>query len=86
MISRVAFGGAIATLVIAGTRVYDAVLCFKGPFDIVQIEYTPFAIFSNRVPMFDINFFNPKTINTRVVPIKEQIKRSKGTVKIRRSN
>lgn len=32
---------------------------FEGEFDLPMIAYTPYAIFSNTIPVFDINFFSP---------------------------
>lgn len=31
----------------------------KGEFDLPTIIYTPYTIFSNKIPLFDVNFFNP---------------------------
>ena len=31
----------------------------KGEFELPTIVYTPYMIFSNKIPLFDINFFNP---------------------------
>ena len=45
------------------------------------IVYTPFAIFSGIVPLFDINFFNPSTEGTQVVNIADLLaSNSLGTV------
>lgn len=74
--------GAVVSFVMAGKTVISAISNFKGEFDIVQIEYTPFAIFSNKVPMFDINFFNPKTINSKITPVKEQLENYKESTEV----
>ena len=47
----------------------EAIEDFKGEFDIPTIVYTPFAIFSGLVPLFDINFFNPNTDSVAVLNI-----------------
>lgn len=31
----------------------------QGEFGLPMIMYTPYAIFSNNIPIFDINFFSP---------------------------
>ena len=36
-----------------------AIAELTGKFDLPMIAYTPFAIFSNTIPVFDINFFSP---------------------------
>ncbi len=48
-------------------HVVSGIKDFKGEFDIPTIVYTPFIIFSGMVPMFDINFFAPKSSETMVV-------------------
>lgn len=40
----------------------DTVEALKGEFDLPMIAYTPFAIFSNTIPVFDINFFKPNDV------------------------
>ena len=42
----------------------DTVEALTGEFDLPMISYTPFAIFSNTIPIFDINFFSPNTTTT----------------------
>ena len=37
----------------------DTIEALKGEFDLPMIAYTPYAIFSNSIPVFDINFFSP---------------------------
>ena len=32
---------------------------FKGSFDLPMIRYTPYEIFSNQIPLLDVNFINP---------------------------
>lgn len=39
----------------------DTVNALTGEFDLPMIAYTPYAIFSNSIPIFDINFFSPNT-------------------------
>ena len=56
------------------TKIGEAAASFSGDFDIPQLAYSPFAIFANKVPMFDINFFNPKTIDSKITPIQDQLK------------
>lgn len=76
-------GGTTITAVVAGRNIQSAILDFKGEFEIVQIEYTPFAIFSNKVPMFDVNFFNPKTINPEIYNFKQQLKIKEGETELK---
>lgn len=49
-------GGIIASSI----AVNDMSSKLSGDFDIPMIAYTPYAIFSNSVPAFDINFIKPK--------------------------
>ncbi len=51
----------------------EAVEDFKGEFDIPTIVYTPFAIFSGLVPLFDVNFFNPNTGSVQVLNVADCI-------------
>ncbi len=52
----------------------EGVKDFVGYFDIPTIVYTPFAIFSGMIPMFDINFFSPKsTSESKVYNVPELI-------------
>ena len=37
----------------------DLIEGLKGEFDLPTILYTPYMIFSNQIPLFDINFFSP---------------------------
>lgn len=37
----------------------DLIDDLKGEFELPTIVYTPYTIFSNKIPLFDINFFNP---------------------------
>lgn len=39
----------------------DTVEALTGEYDLPMIAYTPYAIFSNSIPVFDINFFSPDT-------------------------
>ena len=39
----------------------DTVEALTGEYDLPMIAYTPYAIFSNSIPVFDINFFSPNT-------------------------
>lgn len=48
-------GAAVAVGVCTNKLIDD----LKGEFDLPTIVYTPYTIFSNRIPLFDINFFNP---------------------------
>lgn len=54
-------GVAIGALAIGGIAysTNELVDGIKGEFDLPTIIYTPYTIFSNKVPLFDINFFNP---------------------------
>lgn len=59
-----AVGGVITyvgTKYIVTPAVESCIESFKGEYDVPYIIYTPFAIFSGQVGMFDINFFAPKT-------------------------
>lgn len=47
---------------------------FGDKFDLPWIQYTPYAIFANQVPLFDINFFD---INARVNRYKEELEKFK---------
>lgn len=49
-------GGAAAAVVMCTNDLIDDL---KGEFELPTIVYTPYTIFSNRIPLFDINFFNP---------------------------
>lgn len=51
-----ATGGAVGMVVVSADKFIDDL---KGEFDLPTIIYTPYTIFSNKVPLFDINFFNP---------------------------
>lgn len=69
-----AAGTLIGSLAVAGAASAGAIYLgvgaakdFRGEFDIPTIVYTPFAIFSGIIPLFDINFFNPSTELTKVV-------------------
>ncbi len=73
ILSKALIGGTIFSVIMAGKHATEASYCFKGKFDIVQLEYTPFAIFSNKIPIFDINFFNPNTIDAKIVPVRDQL-------------
>lgn len=48
--------GATAGIVFCTNELIDGL---KGEFDLPTIVYTPYTIFSNKIPIFDINFFNP---------------------------
>ena len=48
-------GGTI--LAVSGTS--NLIESLSGKFDLPQIRYTPYEIFSNQIPVFDINFINP---------------------------
>lgn len=50
-------GAAVAGIVYSGDKFIDDI---KGEFELPTIQYTPEEIFANRIPMFDINFFNPR--------------------------
>lgn len=41
-----------------------------GNFELPMIWYTPYAIFSNSVPIFDINFFSPNEVENKFIKIK----------------
>lgn len=85
-LTTVMVAGGTVGIIFGAVEVMEAIACFEGKFDIVQIEYTPFAIFSNKVPMFDINFFNPKTINSKITPVKEQLDKYKDGAIIENQN
>lgn len=54
---RLQDGGALS--VVWGAK--DTAEGLSGEFDLPMIAYTPYAIFSNSIPVFDINFFSPNT-------------------------
>ena len=71
-----AIAGGVA-LAAAGTAsvvwgIDDTVEALSGEFDLPMIAYTPFAIFSNSIPIFDINFFSPKTETSGNVDMGEE--------------
>lgn len=49
-------GGAAAAVVMCTNDLIDDL---KGEFELPTIIYTPYTIFANKIPLFDINFFNP---------------------------
>lgn len=51
------FGVGGTILVVKGSSSIAEAL--KGEFDLPQIRYTPYEIFSNQIPIFDVNFINP---------------------------
>lgn len=58
--------GAVGTTA-AGTALVvwggaDTKAALSGDYDLPMIAYTPYAIFSNSIPMFDINFFSPNEV------------------------
>lgn len=70
MATAVAIGTAISanmsTILVGGCMIIGGCYAIKvgneklkGEFDLPMIMYTPEAIFSNRIPLFNINFFNP---------------------------
>ena len=62
-------GGAVAAIVGGGATYLGAnavIDGLKGEFDLPVIQYTPFAIFSNQIAIFDINFFNPNSYFERI--------------------
>ena len=56
--------GGVVTAAFSGTVAkvgYDKFVSgIKGEYDLPMIAYTPERIFSNSIPLFDINFFEPK--------------------------
>lgn len=60
-------GGVIvagAGSVVAGSAIGDTVAALQGEFDLPNIIYTPFAIFANYIPVFNINFFSTNQSNS----------------------
>lgn len=49
-------GASVAVVAYSADTLIDGI---KGEFDLPTIYYTPEIIFSDKVPLFDINFFNP---------------------------
>ncbi|MBR6504807.1 MAG: hypothetical protein IKT41_03750 [Clostridia bacterium] len=75
-------GGGLVTAIGSGVVVYSSgkqfVKDIKGSFELPFIMYTPGLIFSNSIPLFDINFINPsesknETVNTTTIPITDRI-------------
>ena len=68
-------------LIIGGVLTYlgaSAVITgLSGEYELPTIQYTPFAIFSNKIPLFDINFFNPDIDNYNIEKAKEEISKIK---------
>lgn len=60
-------GGAIA---VNGTT--GLVGTLQGKFDLPMIRYTPYEIFSNQIPIFDVNFISPMTSITERKEVKTE--------------
>lgn len=58
LIGGVVLFSTVGTLaIVSGTK--GAISGFKGEFDLPMIRYTPYEIFSNQIPLLDVNFIKP---------------------------